>query len=95
MKKLNWKQRIARAKKTGKFTDEDCRLIGSFGTCFVGEAFDYNHMIGMMSHLVDVQGINRRKANKIYELGCVSETFVQNGDIKQAQQVYNKIQKLK
>ena len=91
---MKWIDRIKRAKKRGKFTEVDKDLMGDFNTCMVGETFNYKKQWDIRTYLRN-KAMSKYKVNKIYELALDSVNAVCNDKIKEAQQIYDEIQKLK
>jgi len=94
---LNWKQRIDRAKKEDRFTKKDYKLAGEFNTCALGEKL---HLRTRFKYSMDIKGKFRMKygtysGTRMYDLGMKFYRFVKDDNIKQAEQIYNKIQKIK
>ena len=93
MKELTWKQRIARAKKKGEFTIVDQTLAGDFKTCAVGEKFELH--LKKNRKLVNFYNFFAwNKPDEKYILGIDFNVKVEDNEIKEVQQIYNKIQKL-
>lgn len=78
---MKWNARLNRAEKTGKFTDEDITLAGSWLTCAVGERAETldRDPIGITTAAVDKAGVEF----------CF---HVSNNDVKKARNSYNRIQ---
>jgi len=95
MNKLNWSQRIARAKKKGKFSKEDKLKAEKFCTCSVGEKFKLENVQpdGMwFQYFNELYG--KRKGDRIYQLGIDFGWLVTSDKVQESQQTYNEIQKL-
>ena len=90
---MRWKTRLQRAIKVGEFTNEDKDLSGSFYSCAVGEAIPKSKNFDTIYYLKKEYG--QVKARQLYQLGLAFYTKVKTGNIKSAQEVYNKIHKLK
>jgi len=99
MKKLNWKERIELAKKRGKFTKEDEDKSYFFKTCAIGEKYklDLDKNEGLLDDFnIGYFGLKETpELDKAELLGIKFYRKVKSNNIKQAQQIYNKIQKLK
>ncbi len=90
---MNWEQRMNEVISRKKFSEEDIELAGNFMTCPIGEKFNLKEVEYYYTHLKQKYG--NEITNKIMDLGVDFENRVINRNIKQAQQIFNKIQKLK
>ncbi len=88
-----------RAKKRGKFTKEDERLATSYFTCAIGEIYENRRGKYKKIDYPSQYIYERYGDEKGVELRNLGMDFWNKGinkqDIKQAQLIYNKIQKLK
>ena len=78
---MNWKQRIERAKKKGKFTEDDRIKSSDFFTCAVSE-------------IIDIREV-RFLPEILTKLGFIFKEYVYWNNIPQAEKTYKKIQRLK
>ena len=76
---MNWKDRIERAKDTGRFTVDDLSCAFNWSSCAVGEIIDPY----------------KRLTNKQIQLGFKFFTNILDNDIPQAEKTYKEIQRLK
>ncbi len=89
---MKWKDRLKRASMKGAFTEKDNKLADTWCKCAVGERFKLP-TLDWFYYLVNKY--NRKKADRIHQLGEDFNDAVKIGYTKKAQNIYNKIQKLK
>ena len=90
---MNWAERIARAEKEGRFTNEDSLMSRDWFTCAVGEKVFFRQTECSWSSLpVAVHSILGSKAHR---LGHRFHNSVGKDNISRAKQIYEEIQRLK
>ena len=85
MAKLTWDERITRAEKRGRFTEDDRWCAANFSTCAVGENADsYRPRWSGSSVPLDL---------KLFEYGYDFDEAVRIDNIPKARKLYGRIQK--
>jgi hypothetical protein len=95
---MDWKARIERAKKSGKFTAKDRELAGSFTSCALSERIprlqETEKETGFVTNVIQKAAYSDADAEDLEYLGLDFYGAVYDDDPLRAETIYNQMHKI-